>query len=57
MRAYRRFDDRQELTVLCNLTADTVELPRPEGEVLLCNYPAAGSTLRPYECIAAKRPL
>ena len=55
--AYRRFDGRQELTVLCNLTADMVELPRPEGEVLLCNYPAADSALRPYECIAVKHPL
>ena len=55
--AYRRFDGRQELTVLCNLTADMVELPRPEGEVLLCNYPASDSALRPYECIAVKHPL
>ena len=55
--AYRRFDGRQELTVLCNLTADMVELPRPEGEVLLCNYPAADSALCPYECIAVKHPL
>lgn len=55
--AYRRFDGRQELTVLCNLTADMVELPRPVGEVLLCNYPASDSALRPYECIAVKHPL
>lgn len=60
--AYRRWDETEELLVLCNFTAETVPVDCPErfraAEVLLGNYPVtAGETLalRPYECLVLSR--
>lgn len=57
---YCRYDDRDKLLVLCNFTAEKIELALPEGfvgaEVLLGNYPAQKRrgdelTLRAYETV------
>lgn len=58
--AYRRFTDKEELLVVCNLTGHEVSLTLPEGwqdaPLLLGNYPAAPRTaLRPFECLALRR--
>ena len=57
--AYRRDDGESELLVLCNLREREIAKPLPDGwaaaEKLLGNYPAAATTLRPYECIVLKK--
>lgn len=58
--AYRRYDEKDELLVMCNFTAENVELTLPDrfagAELLLGNYPetvVAGYelTLRAYETV------
>ena len=60
--AYRRWNESDELMVLCNFTEETVELELPEKvrgqtDTLIGNYPeaelkGASVCLRPYECLA-----
>lgn len=60
--AYRRWNESDELMVLCNFTEETVELElsekfRGQTGTLIGNYPemelkGAAICLRPYECIA-----
>lgn len=63
--AYRRFDENEELLVLCSFTEEAVALELPEQfrgqrDVLLGNYSdmvrhGASVCLRPYECLVFKR--
>ncbi len=62
--AYRRFDEEEELLVLCNMTAEELSLKLPEGKVydgcLIGNYPKAEAggakvRLRPWECLALEK--
>lgn len=58
--AYRRFTDREELLVVCNLTGHDTALTLPEGwqdaRRLLGNYPDGPRTaLQPFECMALYR--
>ncbi len=60
--AYRRWDESDELLVLCNFTSETVPVDCPErfrsAQVLLGNYPVTAEetmALRPYECLVLSR--
>ena len=58
--AYERKLGDEKLTVYCNLRGHDVAVPGPAelagGEILICNYAAAGEdgVLRPYEARAIR---